>query len=203
MVCSIRSKTVNIQNNEDVDHLGPWKQECNVDCHHSKHLDLIFQSVRQHILLQYTLLYVKSILLGDGGLRMNDVFIQITAWFLRVFFFFSFKNNCIYLFIAVLGLHCCVGFSPVQRAGGLRSSCSAKVSHCGGFPCGAQAWWHLGSVVAVPGLQRTGSIVVVHGLSCFMATRDLPSKEIKPISPALAGGFLYHWATREALPECF
>ena len=99
MVCSIRSKTVNIQNNEDVDHLGPWKQDCNVDCHHSKHLDLIFQSVRQHILLQYTLLYVKSILLGDGGLRMNDVFIQITAWFLRVFFFFLLK---IILFIYLL-----------------------------------------------------------------------------------------------------
>ena len=29
-----------------------------------------------------------------------------------------FKNNFIYLFLAVLGLHCCVGFSLIVASGG-------------------------------------------------------------------------------------
>ena len=41
----------------------------------------------------------------------------------------------------------------------------------------------MGSVVAVPGLQSTGSIVVAHGLSCFNGCG------IEPVSPALAGRF--------------
>ena len=31
---------------------------------------------------------------------------------------FSFLYNCIYLFLAVLGLHCCSGFSPVVASRG-------------------------------------------------------------------------------------
>ena len=42
--------------------------------------------------------------------------------------------------------------------------------------------------VAVPrGLQRAGSVVVVHALSCSM--QNLPGPGIKPMSPALAGRF--------------
>jgi len=41
----------------------------------------------------------------------------------------------------------------------------------------------MGSGVAAPGLQSTGSGAVVHGLS-------YPGSGIKPTSPALAGGFL-------------
>ena len=67
-------------------------------------------------------------------------------------------------------------------------------SHCGGSPCCGvrglehsfqlQELLHVGSVVAVPGLYSTGSIVVVHGLSCFKGCG------IEPVSPALAGRFL-------------
>ena len=66
-------------------------------------------------------------------------------------------------------------------------------SHCSDSPCcGAgglersfqlQELLHLRSVVAVPGLYSTGSIVVVHGLSCFKGYG------IKPVSPELAGRF--------------
>ena len=43
-----------------------------------------------------------------------------------------FKNNFMYLFLAVLGLHCCMSFSPVAvRGGGLLSSCGILV--CGLF----------------------------------------------------------------------
>lgn len=45
--------------------------------------------------------------------------------------------------------------------------------------------WGVGSVVAAPRLQSTGSVLVAHGLSCFEAggIRD------RPVSPVLAGGF--------------
>ena len=75
----------------------------------------------------------------------------------------------------------------------LLCSCSVGASHCGGSSCcGAgglehsfqlQELLHVGSVVAVSGLYSTGSIVVVHGLSCFKGYG------IKPVSPELAGRF--------------
>ena len=58
---------------------------------------------------------------------------------------------------------------------GLLSSWGARASHCGGFSCcGAQAlgpaglssWRHVSSVVEEHGLKSTGSVVVVHRLSC-------------------------------------
>ena len=46
------------------------------------------------------------------------------------FFLYTFLLKNIYLYLAVLGLHCCVQAF---------SSCSAQVSHCGGFSfCRAQ-----------------------------------------------------------------
>ena len=50
---------------------------------------------------------------------------------------------------------------------GLLSSCGAQASHCGGFSCcGALVLGSQASVFAAPGLQSSGSVVVVHGLSC-------------------------------------
>ena len=45
----------------------------------------------------------------------------------------------------------------------------------------------MGSVVRVPGLSSTGSVVVVQALPHSMW--DLPGSGIQPMSPALAGGF--------------
>jgi len=45
-----------------------------------------------------------------------------------------------------------------------------QASPCGGFSgCGAQALGHVGSEVAAPGRQSTGSVVVEHRLSCSTA----------------------------------
>ena len=56
-----------------------------------------------------------------------------------------------YVFLAVLGLCCCAGFSLVVASGGY-SGCGAQGS-CGGFPgCGAQALGTRAAVVAAPGL---------------------------------------------------
>ena len=65
-----------------------------------------------------------------------------------------------YLFLAVLGLHCCMDFSLPMASGaaaGLLSRCGAQASHCGGFSrCRAQA------------LERR-PVLVVHELSCSLA----------------------------------
>ena len=73
--------------------------------------------------------------------------------------FFSFKENPFYLFIylfsAVLGLHCCM-WASLWRVGATLH-CGAWTSHFGGFSCcGA---WALGaqvSITAAPGLSRCG-----------------------------------------------
>ena len=72
----------------------------------------------------------------------------------------------------------------------LPSSGAVQASHCGGFSC-CRAWV-LGcgaSVVAIPGLSSTGSIVVAHRLSCSMECGIFLEPGIKPVSPALAGRF--------------
>lgn len=68
-----------------------------------------------------------------------------------------------YLFLAILGLQCCMWAF---------CSCSALASRCGGFSSNgawalstqAQKLQHVVSVVVAQRLQSTGSIVVVHGL---------------------------------------
>ena len=64
--------------------------------------------------------------------------------------------HLIYLFMTVLGLHCCT------RA---FSSCGVPASHCSGFSCfRAQARGMQASVAAAPRLWSTGSVVVAQGL---------------------------------------
>ena len=48
-------------------------------------------------------------------------------------FFILIKKKFISLFLAVLGLCCCLDFSLV--AAGATLHCSMQVSHCGGFSC--------------------------------------------------------------------
>ena len=74
-----------------------------------------------------------------------------------------------YLFLTVLGLHCCVSFSLVVVSGGWLSSCGAWAPH-----------WVV-SVIAERGLEvcwlsnrgfwvlSAGSVVVARGLSCSAA----------------------------------
>ena len=86
---------------------------------------------------------------------------------LVIYYFFKLIN----LFLAVLGLCCCVWAA---------SSCNAWAFHWGDF----SYWraWALGHV---------GSEVAGHGLSCPLACDSLaPGSGMEPGSPALAGGFL-------------
>ena len=73
----------------------------------------------------------------------------------------------VFLFSAVLGLRCCAGFYPGCDEQGLLS---VVASHCGGRSyCQARALEHVGFSSRGSRLQRTGSEVVTHGLSCSEA----------------------------------
>ena len=85
-----------------------------------------------------------------------------------------------YLFLAVQDLRCHASFALAAESEGCSSQCyshcDAQTSHCAGFSCcgawalcGLQQLWTVGSVDVTPGLQSTGSIVVVLRLSCFSA----------------------------------
>ena len=71
----------------------------------------------------------------------------ISFLFLKIYLFY------LYLFLATLGLRCCVrAFSLVAASGGALR-CSTRASRCGGFSCcGAWALGARASVVVVRGL---------------------------------------------------
>ena len=89
--------------------------------------------------------------------------------------YYSSKTLFIYLFLAMLGLHSCVGFSVVVN---------------GGFSC-CRAW-----AVVCKGFSRCISRALEHGLrSCSVQAQllcgmwDHPGSGIEPMSPAFAGRF--------------
>ena len=94
---------------------------------------------------------------------------------------------CIYLFLAALGLRCCMGLSIVAASGGYSSlRCigfslqwflflrSMGSRHAGFHSCG---WWAL----------EHSSVVVAHRLSCSVACGIFLDQGSNPVSPALAG----------------
>ena len=84
-------------------------------------------------------------------------------------------NDFIYLFLAVLGLLCCEGFSRVAASGGgslvvmsgLLIAVASSVVERGLQACGLQQFQHMGSVVAAP------------GLNCSMTRGILPDQGLK------------------------
>ena len=104
----------------------------------------------------------------------------------RMSYLFVF-NKFIYLFLAVLGLCCCMrAFSRCSEQGllflmvcGLLIAVASLVAEQGLQVCGLQQLWCVGSRAQAQQLWRTG---------CGMW--DLPGPGLEPMSPALAGGFL-------------
>ena len=58
-------------------------------------------------------------------------------------YIYMFRYFFMYLFLAVLGLHCCAGFSLVAASRGY-SHWRARAPHCGDFTCEAQGLGHVG-----------------------------------------------------------
>ena len=92
------------------------------------------------------------------------------------------------LFWAVLGLHCCVGFSLWWLL------CCRAVSGAHGL----QYLEHVGSVAAASRLQSSGSIVPAHGPSCATTCGIFWIRDPTYVS-CIGRQVLYHWATKEAL----
>ena len=90
-------------------------------------------------------------------------FLHVDLYFQRFMgFFLIFKNyfdlSIHYLFLAVLGLCCCAGFTLVVESWGCCLVAVHGLLTAVGFSCaGARA------------RQSTGSVVVAHGLSCSLA----------------------------------
>ena len=117
------------------------------------------------------------------------------------FFFFFFNKFIYFILLFIFG---CVGSSSL-RAGPLQSQRAgatlrrgARASHCGGFSCwGARALGVQASVVVACRLSSCGSRAPERRLSSCAAWAqllcsvwDLPGPGLKPVPPALAGGFL-------------
>ena len=94
---------------------------------------------------------------------------------------FGFLFCFMYLFLAVLDLHCRKGFPPAVASGGyslavVLSLLIAVVSLVAEQRlCGT---WD--SEVVAPGLQSTGLVVVVNGLSCSVACGIFPEQGLNP-----------------------
>ena len=99
-------------------------------------------------------------------------------------FFFFFKNNSIYLFLAVLGRRCGEGFSLVAA-----SEDDSLVAVLGFSRRRSQALGTWVSVVVAPELQSTESVVVAHRLCSSNGMWDLSRSGTEPLSLASAGGF--------------
>ena len=77
--------------------------------------------------------------------------------------------NCIYLFLAMLGVCCCGGFALAAESGeGLLVAVASLVGSTGSGVCGHQ-WLQLTGSTADPGIWSAGSVVVVHELRCSLA----------------------------------
>ena len=90
----------------------------------------------------------------------------------------SFLDNSLFTCVAVLGLQCCLlAFSSCGRPGPF-SRGGAQASHCGGL----SAAEHRLSALRLSSCGTRASLP--------LGTWDLPGVEIKPASPALAGGIV-------------
>ena len=103
------------------------------------------------------------------------------------------KNKLfICLFLAVLGLRCCMGLSLVAVSGGyslavkllsvVTSYCAAQaVGHAGFNSCDTWAQYCNSRLLSI------GSIVGEHKLKLLRGTWNLPGSGVEPVTPAFAG----------------
>ena len=136
------------------------------------------------ILFLFFNIIVNSIYLKKQFKGMHILnFILVEEVIIRKTLFFFFN-----LFLAVLGLHCCMRvFSSCSKRGllflavrGLLIAVASLVVEHRLQARGLQQLWHVGSVVVVRRLQSAGSVVVAHGLSCSPACGIFPDQGSNP-----------------------
>ena len=134
----------------------------------------------------------------EWGWECQIIMLVFILRFSRCIFFFFIFILILFIFLAVLGLCCCVRVFLQLRRAGATLRCVARASHCSGFSCcGVWALGTRASVVVAHGLSSWGSRALERRLSSCAARAqlphgmwDLPRPGLKPVSPALAGGFL-------------
>ena len=96
----------------------------------------------------------------------------------------------VYLFVALLGLHCCAQAFSGCGEQSLLSNCDAWPSYCSGFSCcGAQALQHAG----FSSCGAWGSAAPQHGES---------SQTRGTRVPCISRQIVNHWTTREVQNMC-
>ena len=113
------------------------------------------------------------------------------------FFFPGIFKKLINLFLAALGLRCCVQ---------VFSSCGERASHCGGFSCcGARALGVRDSVVVARGLSNCGSQAQQLWHMGSVALWHVASSRTKDQThvPCIGNGIPNHCITREVPPALF
>ena len=129
--------------------------------------------------------------------KLNSILFYFILFYF-IYLFLKFIYLFIYLIFGCIGsplLH--VSFLQLLRAEATLC-CGVWASHCGGFSCcGARVLGAQASVVVAHGLSSCGSQALEHRLSSCGARAqllcgmwDLSGPGLKPVSPALAGGFL-------------
>ena len=114
-----------------------------------------------------------------------------------------------FFFLAALGLRCCTWvFSSCGEQGLLFTAVRGLLIAVASLCCGARAVGARASVVVAHGLSSCGARALECRLSSCGARAlllrvmwDLPRPGFKPVSPALAGGFLT--TVPPGKPECF
>ena len=99
----------------------------------------------------------------------------------------------------MVGLQSCMDFSLVAESGGssLVAACSfpmvvaSLVAEHGCWVLGLRQLRHVGSAVAAPGLESTGSAVAVHGFSCSTACEIFWIRDLICV-PCFGRQTLYH-----------
>ena len=98
---------------------------------------------------------LTTILPGNSQKELKSFFLNKSF---TVFFF-------IYLFLAALGVRCCMWAVSSYGERVLLSSCGAQASQRSGFSCcGAQGPGHVGSLVVVPGLSCPCAVFLHPGI---------------------------------------
>ena len=120
-----------------------------------------------------------SITYCDTVSFLTPLLVGLSHFFFLINLFYLFIFGCVGVFVAACRL------SLVAASGGYSSL------WCVGF----SLWWLL--LLQSMGSRAQASVVVAHGLSSCGARAqllrgiwDLPGPGLKPVSPALAGGFL-------------
>ena len=135
----------------------------------------------------------------SGSLNLNPIDLWSGSFIIIIFFFLSFffLFNFIYFWLRFGSSLLRAGFLQLRRVGATLL-CRARASHCGGFfCCGARALGVRASVVASDRLSSCGMRALERRLSSCGARAqllrgmwDIPRPGLKPVFPALAGGFL-------------